>query len=117
MNRDQLREQGYVVTEGEVGTIAALNTVLTDELKAEGTARDIIRHGQELRKQANYALNDRIVLVLRTDSGDLKHIIDAQAGLITQALQADHLITEGPEDASADVTINGQRLHVGVKKA
>ena len=51
-----------------------LDTTITLELKAEGIARDLIRHVQGLRKQAGYALDDKIVVGIKTDA---KEILDA----------------------------------------
>lgn len=44
------------------GIQIALSTVLTPELIAEGMARDLIRHIQQLRKDADLEENDRIVV-------------------------------------------------------
>jgi isoleucyl-tRNA synthetase len=46
----------------------ALETELTDELIAEGIARDVVRHVQQLRKDANLEMNARIHL--RYDGDD-----------------------------------------------
>ena len=52
-NKDEIMESGF-------GTAVAISTKLTDELIQEGIARDIVRHIQEARKQANYEVDDRI---------------------------------------------------------
>jgi isoleucyl-tRNA synthetase len=48
-----------------------LNTVLTEELSAEGAARDAIRHIQQARKDAGLDVSDRISLTIRCDEGSL----------------------------------------------
>jgi isoleucyl-tRNA synthetase len=48
-----------------------LNTVLTQELSAEGAARDAIRHIQQARKDAGLDVSDRISLTIRCDEGSL----------------------------------------------
>lgn len=103
----------YVVSES--GTVV-LNTHLTDELKAEGVARDIIRHGQMLRRKATYALDDRITVILATDDAELKRILENQQQHIADALQADSVEVSGDEDAGDDVKIQGVMLHIGVRK-
>jgi isoleucyl-tRNA synthetase len=50
------------------GLLVALDTAITDELLLEGYAREAIRSIQDLRKKANYRVEDRIVL--RWESGD-----------------------------------------------
>ena len=46
------------------GGFVVLDTVLTEELRAEGYARDVIREVQEARKNAGLDVADRIVLTL-----------------------------------------------------
>lgn len=46
--------------EGGGGRIVMMDTVVTDDLLLEGFARDIVRTIQELRKEADFAVNERI---------------------------------------------------------
>ena len=55
--------EGYSVA-SDAGYAAAVNTVLTDELRAEGTAREIVRLVQNLRKSSGLQISDRIALGL-----------------------------------------------------
>jgi len=48
----------------ESGIVVALDIELTPELEREGTARDLVRVIQDLRKAADYAVSDRIELVI-----------------------------------------------------
>jgi isoleucyl-tRNA synthetase len=56
--RTRARE-GFAVAGGD-GFAVALDVTITPELAAEGAARDLIRAVQELRKQADLELTDRI---------------------------------------------------------
>ncbi len=58
--RAQAREGFAVAEEGPY--VAALVTTLTQELRQEGLAREIVRRVQELRKNANLEVADRIEL-------------------------------------------------------
>ena len=51
---------------GGVGLVA-LDTVLTPELEAEGTARDVVRAVQQARRDAGLGVSDRIQLVIGAD--------------------------------------------------
>ena len=53
--------EGYACGE-DGGYLTALDTRLTDELKREGTARELVRSVQDARKQAGLEVSDRIVL-------------------------------------------------------
>jgi isoleucyl-tRNA synthetase len=62
-------EIGYMGKEGfdietEAGILVALDTVITPELELEGQARDIVRQIQEMRKSANYRVDDRIRIAI-----------------------------------------------------
>jgi len=45
---------------GDRGTVVSLDLTITDELRNEGLARDIVRHVQEARKQMGCDIMDRI---------------------------------------------------------
>ncbi len=52
--------------ESGFGMVIAMNLELTQELKVEWYARDIVRHIQEARKEAGYQVDDRISLNIIT---------------------------------------------------
>ncbi len=61
------------VTEGEAdniesgfGMVIAMNLEITPELALEGYARDIVRHIQDARKEAQYKVDDRITINIIT---------------------------------------------------
>ncbi len=95
----------------------ALDTAMTPELKQEGTARDIIRFGQSLRKQAGYALDDRITFSFATEDDEIRAAFETHKEMITSALQADSIVDvlESP-DASEEVMVDGAAVQIGVKK-
>ena len=55
------QKEGFAVMEDE-GLVVALDTNLTPELKLEGTARDLVRYVQDMRKAAKFNIADRIRL-------------------------------------------------------
>ncbi len=50
--------------ETEEGILVALDTKITPELEQEGLARDLVRQIQDLRKAADYKVDDRIQIAL-----------------------------------------------------
>jgi isoleucyl-tRNA synthetase len=72
--------EGYAVAEGE-GSLVALNTTVTPELRLEGIARDLVRNIQDARKNAGLEISDRIALYLDS-SGDGG--ADTLAGVVQQ---------------------------------
>jgi isoleucyl-tRNA synthetase len=95
-----------------------VDVVLTPELVAEGLARDVIRRVQNLRKEAGFNLDDRIVTTYETES-ELADAINACRELVA----AETLSTElraGPPDEGATVSqdqVGGHHLTLGVRKA
>lgn len=55
------------ILESRNGKVLALSTTLTPELKLEWYARDIVRHIQESRKQADFNVDDRIEISISWD--------------------------------------------------
>lgn len=55
--------------EGGYGIVVAMDTAITEELKLEGYARDIIRQIQDMRKEADYQVTDRISLHIAPREG------------------------------------------------
>ena len=55
----------HVVSEN--GVVLSLDTTITDELRREGIAREVIRNIQDARKNMNYNITDRIALAAEGD--------------------------------------------------
>ena len=58
----QAKDGGHVMS--EKGMVVSLDLTITDELRAEGIARDMVRLIQDARKQSGCEISDRIVLQL-----------------------------------------------------
>jgi isoleucyl-tRNA synthetase len=57
-------KEGFDV-ESNKGVVVALDIHVTEELRQEGIARDIIRMIQDMRKEANYHVSDRIQISIQ----------------------------------------------------
>ena len=92
----------------------ALDIELTEELKREGAVRDIIRQVQTLRKDAGYAVEQRIRLAILTESAFLQASLDEAEDHVAAEVLADRLgkealpdpdITRGLELAGETITL------------
>jgi isoleucyl-tRNA synthetase len=102
------------------GTQVALDTRITDELAAEGMARDVVRHVNDTRKKAGLQMEDRIELHLHTDSAKLSQAIARHRDYI----MAETLVSrwsdtplQGGGVFSSQVSVDGQALQIGLRKA
>ena len=55
--------------------IVSLDTIISDSLRLEGVLRDLIRQIQLMRKEANFEIDDRIIISANF-SEELKSIVD-----------------------------------------
>lgn len=101
------------------GTQVAIDTRITKELAQAGMAREVVRHVQDLRKTAGLEMEDRIALSLHTTRATLQQAIDAHRDHIAAetltVLWVEKL--DGPGVAQTDVPIDGDTLHIGLRKA
>lgn len=105
------------VKEVKTGKELKLDTVVTPELQAEGMAREIIRHGQVLRREAKYELDDRIKLFFKADDAEVKQAFETHEADILVALQVDEIVSsEDNLDQKETVKINGKPTLLGVGK-
>jgi isoleucyl-tRNA synthetase len=63
--------EGTLDVEGGYGMVVALDTTITEGLRLEGYARDIIRLIQDMRKEADYQVTDRISLSISGEGSEL----------------------------------------------
>ena len=101
------------------GTQVAIDTTITEELKLEGLARDVIRQVQDTRKDAGLDLLDKIALHLGTESAELAKAIAAHKPTIATAVQAIEWsdVALNGEAHTATVKIDGQPLTIALRKA
>jgi isoleucyl-tRNA synthetase len=100
------------------GTQVLIDTRITEALAREGMARDVIRQVQQLRKEADLEMEDRIVLHLATESAKLQQAIAAHQ----EYIRAETLASEWAETAlngeahRANVKVEGQALTIELSK-
>jgi len=93
---------------GHVGLIA-LDTHVTPELAAEGTARDVVRVVQQARRDAGLSVSDRIRLTVGAD-GAVADAVRANAGFVTAETLAVRLEVRPAGDVDAEPQPAGDGL-------
>jgi len=109
-------QEGLAVA-SERGVTVAVDTVLTPELTAEGLAREVIRRVQNLRKEAGFNLDDRIVTTYQAE-GELAGAIEAERDFIAAETLSVELRAGPPDDEATvgDDRIDGQALVLSVRQ-
>jgi isoleucyl-tRNA synthetase len=107
---------GFAVA-SEATLVVALDTTLTDELVAEGRAREFVRRVQDLRKNANFEIADHI----RVDyiaTPKLARAIETWREYIAGETLANELRAgDAPSDAaSVQDSFDGEQLTVAIRK-
>jgi len=105
-----------LIVESEEDLTLALNTLLSDPLIHEGLARDFVNRVQNMRKEADFNVVDRISIYYQ-GSDSLQKAIASQEQYIKNETLADNLI-HGIEsnDFQKKWTINGEKVVVGIIK-
>jgi len=114
--------EGYAVAE-DGGVLVALDTTLTDELRLEGAARDLVRVIQDARKEAGFEIADRITLTLsglgaHHEGVSLERLIEQHGAYIQSETLASELRQGAiPRTAHAvEVEIGGVPLELGIER-
>ena len=96
------------------GVQIMLDTEITEELKCEGQAREIIRHIQQLRKKIGYNIDDRIFVGF----DGFSDVFNAHHDIISHEVLANELVNELLEknDIEETCSIDGEKIIISLKK-
>ncbi len=97
---------------GEKGEDIWLDTEITQELRLEGQAREIVRFIQEMRKEAGYEVDNRIQVCYDGQSD----VFEKFGSLITKEILADKLSAEKLEkiDLEKEFDLDGEKIQIGI---
>jgi len=104
--------------EYDAGVVLIIDCRITNELKREGLAREIVRYVQNARKDAGLEMEDRIVLYLHTESNELREAIKTHKEYICRETLAANWATQplGEGAHRATVKVDGQSLTIELRK-
>ncbi len=123
VGHERLSPEEYELTyEGRDGLVAAggrdlvviLDPTVSDDLRREGYAREIVRAIQELRKQANYRVDQRIVVFLLTEDPRVGEVTLAHGEYIRRETLADRLDLASARESTAGALSFDQQQEVEV---
>jgi isoleucyl-tRNA synthetase len=113
---EPMQKPGFTATEDR-GVTVVLDTNLTDDLVQEGYAREVISKLQTMRKEAGFAVTDRIQAAYTGDD-ELAAALEAWKDMICRAPLATALERKEPEEGMArkEWDINGKKAVLGIRK-
>jgi isoleucyl-tRNA synthetase len=107
-----VRREGYALAaEGEWAV--ALDLELSDELIAEGKARELIRAINDLRKSLDFAITDRVIVDLEVPSST-RNQLQAHLEWIAEEALATRI---GFGSGVHEVDLNGEKIKVSLNEA
>jgi isoleucyl-tRNA synthetase len=104
--------------EYDAGVVLIIDCRITNDLKREGLAREVVRHVQNARKDAGLEMEDRIVLYLHTESKELREAIEAHKEYISRETLTVKWATQPLGEGAHRVTVkvDGQPLTIELRK-
>jgi isoleucyl-tRNA synthetase len=108
-------KEGFIV-ESENEYKVALSTILTEELKDEGFARELVNKIQNMRKSAGFEVIDRIKVDIKTTPRLYKAIEVFDQYIRSETLAQDITKSEEKGELSKEWDINGEKAQISVTK-
>jgi len=115
----QRRARGDVVVRSDGAVVAAIDPALTDALRQEGLAREVVSRVQRLRREAGYQVTDRIVVWVGGDEA-VEEATRCHADYIAgEVLAREVTVGHGAPaaDLIQDVELDGRRAQLAVRRA
>lgn len=113
----QTESKGDMAVASERGVTVAVDTTLTVELEQEGYARDIVRHVNNMRKEAGLEISDRINLAYEAD-GEIMTAVDRFEKYIRDETLAETLAAVLPDTPfyQDTVRVGEQKVTIAIEK-
>ncbi len=108
--------EGYAVV-SEAGYTVGVATTITHELADEGIARELVRHIQDLRREADFQLDDRITTWC--EGGEtVARVLEAHGDYVKGETLSVELFTEAPPEGIQQTafTLDGVEVVAGVRR-
>ena len=106
---------GWLVANEGTLTIA-LDITLTEELRQEGMARELVNRIQNLRKQSGFEVSDRIRILIEPQPA-LSAVLQTYGATIAKEVQAVSIEEQSGFTPTQQLEIDGQVFSVFIEKA
>lgn len=117
VNFEEILTEEVNVKVVDKGSKLELDTTITDVLRVEGVAREIVRHIQNARKQAGLDVDDRINLEVASEDSQIKEALKEYKDKITSETLASKLGSVSGDAYEKIVKINESEATIRLSKA
>ena len=105
---------GWTVA-NEGALTVALDVEVTEELKREGIAREIVKKIQAIRKESGFEITDRIAVTLSSDEVSDAAVEQFREYICNQVL-ADSIVVDSSIVSNETIELDGASIKVSVEK-
>jgi isoleucyl-tRNA synthetase len=115
------RASGDLVVQEDAGFFAAIDPAVTPDLELEGYARELVSRVQRMRKEASFAVSDRITLTIEGGS-DVHAVVRAhRAWIADETLATNVVLVDQPEsgathDGMTALDLDGMTAFVAITR-
>ncbi|HID87256.1 MAG TPA: isoleucine--tRNA ligase, partial [Anaerolineae bacterium] len=111
-----IEKEGYAVAE-EGGYLVGVATTITQKLKREGLARELVRRIQIMRKDAGFRIEEHITTYYQAEETLEQVMADWGAYIQGETLSTELVAAEPPPEAYVQsFQIEGERITLGVRR-
>jgi isoleucyl-tRNA synthetase len=116
-NTDVILRVGHYSVALEAGYMVAVDSAITPELAQEGLARELAHRIQNLRKDADFDITDRIITYYQGPE-EVFQVMRNHADYIRQETLSDNLVPGAPPDDGGSETqkVEGMAVTLGVRR-
>lgn len=107
---------GQANIESGFGMVIAMDGTISEELKLEWYARDIIRQIQEARKEADYNVDDRIEISINSQNEDLQRSVNTFKEYITYETLSTLIENISSPDLEKEIDLEEVQFTLKLKK-
>ncbi|MBK8593504.1 MAG: hypothetical protein IPN77_31200 [Sandaracinaceae bacterium] len=109
-------KEGFAAASGG-GHVVLIDTQITDALRREGLAREVVNRIQRVRKDRDLAYDARIDVTYSTDDADLGQALAEHAEGIARETLATRFVAGQvePGDAKVECDVDGVALHLAIR--
>ena len=105
---------GWTVANDGALTVA-LDITVTDELRNEGVARELIKRIQNLRKESGFEITDRIDITLEHNE-QTDQAVEAFGGYIRSQVLADSIMLVDTVDGATELDFDDYKLKANIQR-